>query len=163
VAWQIDGPSSMSDTMPLPFAGNRLLLQTWSNSTVFDTSGARRPLWTNTEISAIGPPAVYHGGHIYGFGGNSGEFLKCVDAGSGQARWSTRIYRGYAAVAGDTIVVLSESSGFVRLVAADPASYRELARVQALTPGARTGSPPAVAGTRVFVRNLEEVVAVEAR
>jgi len=59
--------------------------------------------------------------------------------------------------------VLSEASGLVRLVAADPSAYRELARVQVLPPGARTGTPQSVAGGRIFVRNLEELVAVAVR
>jgi outer membrane protein assembly factor BamB len=163
VLWQVDGTRSMSDTTPLAVGPDRILMQTWAHSTVFEAGGRPAPIWSNDELSALGPPPVVHGGHIFGFGGNSGEFLKCVDARTGEARWSSRIYRGYAVLAGDTIVVLSESSGLVRLVAADPASYRELARVQALTPGARTSTPPAVAGGRIFVRNLEEVVAITAR
>jgi outer membrane protein assembly factor BamB len=163
VLWQLDGKGGNSTATPLS-NGSHVLLQTWADSTLFDTGGApARAVWSNTELSAIGPPPVLHGGYFYGFGGNSGEFLKAVDAATGVARWSNRIYRGYAALAGDTLVVLSESSGLLRLVAADPSSYRELARLQVLPPGARTSTPPTVAGGRVFVRNLEEVVAVDTR
>jgi outer membrane protein assembly factor BamB len=162
VLWQVDLKEGNSDATPLS-TGSQLLLQTWASSTMFDSSNPARQLWTNTELSANGPPPVFHGGHLYGFGGNSGEFLKAVDASTGAAKWSTRIYRGYAALAGDTLVVLAESSGLLRLIAADPTAYRELAQVQVLPPGARTFTPPAVARGRVFVRNLEEVVAVDVR
>ena len=59
--------------------------------------------------------------------------------------------------------MLSESSGLLRLVAADPARYRELRRLAVLEPGARTRTPPSIAGRMIFVRNLEEIVATEAR
>ena len=60
-------------------------------------------------------------------------------------------------------MILSELAGVLRLVAADPSGYRELAQIQVLTPGARTGTPPSVAGGRIFVRNLEELVAINVR
>ena len=86
-----------------------------------------------------------------------------MDLADGKVKWTSRIYRGHLALAGDTLVVLSESAGLLRLVAADPSGYRELANVQVLRPGARTGTPPSLAGGRIFVRNLDELVAVEVR
>jgi outer membrane protein assembly factor BamB len=163
VAWQFDGKASMSDTTPVALPGNRVLIQTWANSSMYDTSASPRELWTNDELSAAGSPPVVHGEYLYGFGGNSTEFLKCVEAATGKVRWSNRIYRGFAALAGDTLVVIGEASGLLRLIGADPASYRELSRLQVLEAGARTGTPPAIAGGRIYVRNLEQVVAIDAR
>jgi outer membrane protein assembly factor BamB len=113
--------------------------------------------------AALPVPAVYVEGHLYGFGGNSAEFFKCVDASTGVTKWSTRIYRGAAVVAGRTLVIQSESSGLLRLVAADPAAYREVAKLSVLKPGASTLTPPAIADGMIFVRNLEEVAAVSIR
>jgi outer membrane protein assembly factor BamB len=153
----------MSDTMPLPLPGDRVLLQTWMNSTLLETGASPRAVWTMTELSAMGPPPVYRDGHLYGFGGNSGEFLKCVDVNTGQVRWSSRPYRGSVLLVGSTLVMLSESSGFVRLISASPAAYDERARLQVFKPGARTFTPPSFADGRIFVRNLEEMVAIEIR
>ena len=157
-AWSVDAASGMSNTAPLPLGAGRLLLQMWSGSGVFETSGAAAPrqVWSNDALT----PAVFADGHLYGFGGNSGEFFKCVDATSGTVRWSTRIYRGTAIVAGRTIVIQSESSGLLRLVAADPAAYRELTKMTVLKPGAATLAPRSIAGGLIFVRDLEEIVAV---
>ncbi|MBA2258207.1 MAG: PQQ-like beta-propeller repeat protein [Acidobacteria bacterium] len=129
---------------------------------MFETSAAAAPrqVWSNDELTAAAAPAVYADGHLYGFGGNSGEFFKCVDATSGTVRWSARIYRGAAIVAGRTIVIQSESSGLVRLVAAEPAAYRELTKMTVLKPRAATLAPPSIAGGLIFVRDLEEIVAV---
>ena len=164
VIWSLDVPSGMSNTAPLPLPGGKVLMQMWSGSAVLETtSGSARHVWHNDEITALPVPAVYVDGHLYGFGGNSSEFFKCVDAATGKPRWSSRIYRGATAAAGKTLVIQSETSGLLRLVAADPSGFRELARVTALKPGASTPTPPSVAGGLVFVRNLEEVVAVGIR
>ncbi len=161
--WQIDSPEGMSDTAPLALPGDRVLLQTWMNTTLIDASASPRAVWTMTELSAAGPPPVYRDGHLYGFGGNSGEFLKCVDLGTGQVRWSSRPYRGSVLLVGTTLVMLSESSGFLRLIAATPAGYDERVRLQVLKPGARTFTPPSFADGKIFVRNLEELVAVDVK
>ena len=124
---------------------------------------APRQLWANDELTALPVPAVYLDGHLYGFGGNSGEYFKCVDAATGSPKWNTRIYRGATVIAGRTLVIQSESSGLLRLVAADPAAYREIAKLSVLTPGAATLTPPTVEAGKIFVRNLEEVVAVTIR
>lgn len=141
---------------------DRVLLETWPHVSLYDVR-TRTPVWTSKAMAAQRNPAVVHNGHIYMFGGQSSEFLTCVEAATGKVRWTSRIYRGHLVLAGDTLVVLGESSGLLRLVAAEPSGYRELARVPVLVPGARTGTPPSLAGGRIFVRNLEELVAIDAR
>ena len=97
-------------------------------------------------------------GRVLHTGGQIGWVL---DAASGAVKWTSRTYRGHLTLAGDTLVLLSESAGLVRLIAADPSGYRELAKVQVLRPGARTSTPPSLAGGRIFVRNLDELAAIE--
>jgi outer membrane protein assembly factor BamB len=162
IAWQIDGKEGESNVTPVAVGADRVLIENWPRVSLYDIR-SRTALWTSTDISAQRAPAVVHTGHIYTYGGQSGEFLTCVEAATGKVKWSSRIYRGHLGLAGDTLVVLSESAGLLRLVAADPAGYRELSKVQVLTPGARTGTPPSIAGGRIFVRNLEEIVAVAVR
>jgi outer membrane protein assembly factor BamB len=159
VAWQIDGTEGQSDATPVLVGAGRVLLETWPQVSLYDIA-SRKALWTTRNISAQRAPSVSYQGHLYTFGGQSAEFLTCVEAETGKVKWTSRIYRGHLALAGDTLVVLSEASGLLRLVAADPSGYRELAKVQVLAPGARTGTPPSLAGGRIFVRNLEELVAV---
>jgi outer membrane protein assembly factor BamB len=162
IAWQIDGKEGESDVTPVTIGEDRVLVENWPHVSLYDTA-ARIPLWTTKEISAQRAPAVSRDGHIYTFGGQSGEFLTCVETATGKVKWASRIYRGHLALAGETLVVLAESSGLLRLVAADPEEYRELARVRVFAPGARTGTPPSIGEGRIFVRNLEEIVAVAVR
>lgn len=162
IAWQIDGQYGESDATPVVVSGVRLLIETWPQVSLYDVA-TRTPIWSSREIAAQRSPAIAHKGHLYTYGGQSSEFLTCVDVADGKVKWTSRIYRGHLVLAGDTLVVLSESAGLLRLVAADPSGYRELAKIRVLTPGARTGTPPSVAGNRIFVRNLDELVAVHVR
>jgi outer membrane protein assembly factor BamB len=163
-AWTAAVERGISDQTPLALPGTRLLLQTWAGSTVLDASAAAvSRVWANDELTAGNAPAVYHDGHLYGFGGNSGEFFKCVDASTGRVRWTTRPYRGTVALVGGAIAMVGETSGLLRLVAADPAAYREIARLDVFAPGRTSYTSPAFAQGRLFVRNLEEIVAVALR
>jgi outer membrane protein assembly factor BamB len=165
VQWELDAENGMSNQSPVALPGNRVLLQTWANTSMLAvpapgvTQPARR-LWTTGEITAGAAPAVYRDGYLYGFGGNSGEFFKCMDANTGEVKWSTRLYRGASVLVGRTLVVLSESSGLLRLVDAVPDAYRETGRLQVLKPGASTQTPPSFALGLVFFRNLDEIGAV---
>ena len=159
ILWQIDGTDGASGAVPIPLDRNRLLVERWPHLSLYDLQ-SRKPLWTSRDIVANDNPSIHHQGHIYGFGGQSGEFMTCLDAATGKVAWSNRIYRGHLVLAGDTLVVLSNAAGTLRLVASDPAGYRELAKVEVLKPGARTPTPPTVAAGRIFVRNYEEIVGV---
>lgn len=163
VVWQADLPSNLSDTAPLALPGNRVLLQTWNDSSMIDVSASPKIAWSTTDLWALYPPPASHTDTLYGFGGNSTEFFSAVDIASGKTLWTERIYRGYVINAGGTLVVMSEASGLLRLVAADRSRYRELTRFAVFRPGARTMTPPTLSGGRLFVRNLEEVVAVGLR
>ena len=159
VLWQIEGADGASGMVPIALDRNRLLVERWPHVSLYDLT-TRKPLWTTKEMVANDNPSIHYNGHIYGFGGQSGEFMTCLDASNGQVKWANRIYRGHLVLAGDTLVVLSNAAGTLRLVAPDPGGYKELAKVDVLKPGARTPTPPTVAAGQIFVRNYEEIVGI---
>jgi hypothetical protein len=55
--------------------------------------------------------------------------------------------------------VLGDQSGVLRLADATPLAYREPARTPAFNAGAQSTTGPSFAGGRIFVRNVEEMVA----
>jgi hypothetical protein len=55
--------------------------------------------------------------------------------------------------------VLSRASGNLHLVQATPAGYTEVFQAAVLTPGATSITGPSAAGSRVFLRNVEEIAA----
>jgi outer membrane protein assembly factor BamB len=163
--WAVGAPEGLSDGQPLVVSPRHVLLQSWSDSRLLTIVGdgaatTATAAWTVKTITANGTPPVHHAGTVYGFGGNHGDHLMAVDAGTGQLRWQHRLFRGSVAGLGDYLVVLSETSGALRLARATPAGYEELARIDALTPGAPAPGPAIIAGGVVYARNAEEVAAV---
>jgi outer membrane protein assembly factor BamB len=160
-------PESYSFDIPLSLPGDRTGLVTWND---FRTLEVRRQgeklaavrLWESRDVRAEIQPvnlhAVADGGHVYGFGG---EFLVCLDAATGRTVWKEKIYPGSLILVDGRLVVQSRGSGLVRVVAATPAGYRELARAEVFAPGALSRTPPSFAGGRLFLRNSDEIVAME--
>jgi outer membrane protein assembly factor BamB len=89
------------------------------------------------------------------------DFLRCIRASDGGAAWKERTYPGSVALVDGHLVALSITAGLLRVVEANPQAYRERARLQVLEPGSRAETPPSVVGRRIFLRNDEEVVAVD--
>lgn len=160
-------PESYSFDIPLSLPGDRIGLVTWNG---FRALAVRRQgeqpaaaqLWESRDVRAEIQPvnlhAVAHGGHVYGFGG---EYLVCLDAATGRAVWKEKIYPGSLILVDGRLVVQSQGSGLLRVVAATPAGYRELARAEVFAPGALSQTPPSFAGGRLFLRNSDEIVALE--
>jgi outer membrane protein assembly factor BamB len=116
-------------------------------------------VWTSTKVKPEFPDFVVHKGHAYGF---DGPFFCCVDLASGKRLWKDGRYgRGQVLLlpAADQLLVMTEETGELLLIAADPAEHRELARLQAL--GAKTWNHPVIAHGRLYVRNAEEMACYE--
>jgi outer membrane protein assembly factor BamB len=143
---------------PIPLAGESVLLLTWNDAAAVQAPAAGAPvLWRTGGLTAYVGAPVYHDGHIYGHGG---DFLRCVRATDGQTTWEEKTYPGAVALVDGHLVASSVTAGLLRVIEASPSAYRERARLQVLTPGSRSETPPSVAGRLIFLRNDEEVVAV---
>jgi outer membrane protein assembly factor BamB len=113
-----------------------------------------RAVWQNRNLKNRFNSSVLHDGFIYGF--DEGIFA-CIDARTGERRWKGGRY-GYGQVllAGDHIILLSESGDLV-LLKATPESHQELARFAAIE--GKTWNHPAIAGGVLLVRNAREMAA----
>jgi outer membrane protein assembly factor BamB len=147
---------------PVPFGDDSVLLVTWNDATAWrapkDAASPGAPLWTSSAFTYYVGLPVFHEGHFYG---NGGDFLRCVRARDGATVWEEKTYPGSVALVDGHLVVVSVTAGLVRLVEATPEGYRERARVSALAPGARAETAPSVVGRRIYVRNDEEIAAIE--
>jgi outer membrane protein assembly factor BamB len=161
LAWQHTLDKSWSLATPVPLDADRVLVMTWNDAALVKTPAAAAGpsvLWRTPGLTAfIGTP-VYRDGHIYGHGG---DYLRCIRASDGSTAWEERVYPGSVTLAGSSLVALSINAGLLRVVEATPAAYRERARLQTFEPGSSAETPPSVVGRRIYVRNDEEVVAVD--
>jgi outer membrane protein assembly factor BamB len=115
-----------------------------------------RPLWRNREMKNHFNNSVHHEGVLYGF---DMAFLKAVDAATGETLWRARGFgTGSLVVAGNHLVVLSDA-GEIALAETSRTTLSVLRRQQVLA--GRTWTPPSVAEGRIYLRNAEEIVALE--
>ena len=148
---------------PLVLADDRLLVSRGSSSSLLKLSreaGAWKatPVWTSPRLKGGLSPTVHAGGSLFGFGG---QYLLCLDAATGEPRWREKTNAGGIIRVGRHLVVLGEQSGVLRVAEAAAGGYRELARAAAFNAGAQSTTGPSYAGGRIFVRNVEEMVAYE--
>jgi hypothetical protein len=117
-------------------------------------------LWADKLLKINLSTPVLVDGHFYNFGPLKGKDYVCVDARSGAVKWRQPGFglgkdQDYAATiaVGKNLLVLTYD-GQLFMVAADPAKYTELGRVQVC---GKTWSHPALADGRLYVRDGREL------
>jgi outer membrane protein assembly factor BamB len=112
--------------------------------------------WKTTRFTPVFNDVVRVGENLFGL--DAGR-LACVDLADGKVRWKEGNYgAGQVLLVGDKILVVAES-GQLACVAANPAEYEELWKVDAVK--GKTWNHPAVARGRLFVRNATQMAAFE--
>lgn len=98
-------------------------------------------------------------GHVYGF---DNATFKCIEAATGEQKWAKRgrMGKGSLVYADGHLLVLTET-GRLLLVEATPEAYVEKAAVQVLE--GRCWTAPSLSGGRLFLRNREEMLALDLR
>ncbi len=157
--------SDMNIMQPLVLPGDRVFISSEATNGCAllevkkdGTSWSVQPAWANRNLAARFANPVYYQGHIYGL---HNGVLCCLDAATGRRLWrGERFDSGQLLLTGGTLLVQTERTGELAAVAADPAEYRELGRIQVFQ-GSRTWNTPTLAGGRVYLRNHEEMVCLE--
>lgn len=147
--------------------GNRVMVNSHSFGLVCievsrdgDTFVARQA-WINKNAKINIATPVRCGDYLYSQGPNK-DFI-CVDARTGELRWSQpgfgqgRKDYSSAVKVGDRLLVLSDS-GTLFLLAADPARYRELGRLQVC---GGTWAFPAYARGKLFARDASSLICLD--
>jgi hypothetical protein len=147
---------------PLVLAEDRVLVPRFASSVLLSLqregdSWKAAEAWSSPRLKGGHSPTVHdNNGSLFGF---SGQYLLCVDAKTGEPRWREKTYSGTLIRVGRHLVVLGEASGVLRVAEAVATGYREVARANAFNAGSQSIVAPSYAGGRIFVRNVEEMVA----
>lgn len=163
--WSHNGPGVNAEVSnpPLVLPDNRVLIAYWGEAVMLrlsSTGGAitATEVWRTTRLRNSYSPIVYRDGSLFGF---AGAFLTCVDAATGEIRWRERSYEGTLVGLGAHLLVLGQTSGDLTIVHASPDKYAEITKLTVFTPGATSMTGPSIAGRRVYIRNVEEMVAID--
>src|SRR5262249_16225631 len=119
-----------------------------------------RTVYSGNQLKTHFSSNVRVDGHIYGFDGNqNNSFLTCLDVKTGQERWKERGFDQGSILVGDRHLVVLSENGRLALIEPSPESYREKATWQVLQ--GQCWASPALAGTRLYVRNEKQLLCVD--
>jgi len=163
--WEHPFPADQPNVaQPLPLPGDQVLLSAGYGvgSKLYriepDPGGAMsaRLVWETPRLKSKFANLVSHEGYVYGL---DDGVLVCLDPADGQRKWrSGRYGHGQAILVAGLLLVQAED-GEVVLVEPRPDALRELTRFTAFD--GKTWNPPAVAGSRLYVRTDREAAAFE--
>ena len=149
------GPTVNAAT-PLVFDGKLFVTASYGIGAELRTLDGEkiRAVWANDDtLSSQYTTAVEHDGYLYGVHGRADQgaaHLRCIDAATGDIRWSKDGFGvAHAILAGDKMLLLGED-GKLTLIAADPKRCRELASAQIAR--GTTRALPALSGGKLFVK-----------
>jgi outer membrane protein assembly factor BamB len=161
--WSLTGPDpkDVVANSPIVLPGDRVLYGTWHHSVLAKVTRrgdgwSAAELWRSPRLRAYNGPALHRDGLLYTF---TGPQLICADLATGEIRWQERIGAGTLMGLGTHLVVLGQTSGELRIVRASPERYQEVSRMSVLKPGVMSMTGPSLAGGRLFLRNIREMVA----
>jgi outer membrane protein assembly factor BamB len=176
VYWQFPLKDKLMESSTTPIrAGNRLIASSITYGSVAldlltrDDKPAVKEAWKNPELTSyFTTPVVVGENDLYLVtGSNPLAFTKAqatlhsIDLKTGKKRWSKPGVGEYHAAllrTGDNNLLMMEEGGTLVLLAADPSSYRELARAKVC---GHAWAHPAVANGRLYIRDDKELVCVE--
>ena len=121
-----------------------------------DGALAASEVWTSRSMKNNFNSSVLLGGHIYGF---DNATLRCIKASTGESVWLQRGFGKGSLIAADGLLFILGDQGVIALADASPEGYRERGRLQALN--AKSWTCPTLAGGRLYLRNLDEIVSLK--
>ena len=124
-----------------------------------DTTSARE-LWFTNQMRIHHGNFIKIGGHIYGSSGDFGPApMSAVDLATGEVVWRDRAFaKATILLAGEQLIVLDED-GTLGLATVSPKGLDVQARAEIFS--GRSWTAPTLVGTRLYMRDRKEMVALE--
>ena len=147
---------------PLAVAGSRVLISGMNEARLIEVKadGERftaTEAWTTARLKNSLSPTLFEDGHLFGFGSG---YLVCLDD-RGEVAWREKVYAGALIFVDGHVLILGAESGELRVARLSPRGYDERLKAPVFNAGATSVSGPAFAGGRLFLRNTEEMVALD--
>lgn len=113
-------------------------------------------VWENRAMKNHFNPAVLVGDHLFGF---DNATFKSVATANGHQGWAFRGLGKGSLIAADGLLLVLSDRGTLLLLEANPASYTERSRFQAMN--GRSWTAPALSGGRLYLRDQDEMVCLD--
>ncbi len=113
-------------------------------------------IWDNPKMRNHFSSCVLHGNYFYGC---DEKVVRWISADTGEEKWKQRgLGKGSLLFADDHLIILSDEGALV-LAEATPVEYKEKARAEILS--GRCWTVPSLAGGKLYLRNMDEMVCLE--
>ncbi len=153
-------------SMPVWVGGHLLFLSSAYNggSRVLDlareTNTVVTEKWFSNKLRIHITNAIPKNGYVLGSSGDFGPaFLTAVDINTGKELWRDRSFsKANMILAGDKLILLDED-GKLALAKPDPSGLHVISRAELLQHNAWT--PPSLVGTKLYLRDRREIMAVD--
>ena len=160
---QTTGWTEEASRAPVALPGDRVLVTGWGEAKLFQVKSdggklSASEVWKTPRLKNSYSPTVFHDGLIYGM---NRDYLTCVDPANGEAVWRHKVYGGSMILVDGHAVILGDTSGDLRVGRLTRQGYEEKAKQPVFNAGATSSTGPSFLGKRIYVRNVEEMVALE--
>ncbi len=148
---------------PVALPGNRVLISSWGEAKLLQVKSdagklSATEVWKTPRLKSSYSPTVFHEGLIVGM---NGAYLTAVDPATGDAVWRHKVYSGSLILVDGHAVILGENSGDLRVGRLTPKGFEEKTVRPVFNAGAASFTGPSFQGRRIYLRNVEEAVALE--
>lgn len=160
---QATGWTEEASRAPVALPDDRVLITGWGEAKLFQvrSEGGRlsaSEVWKTPRLKNSYSPTVFHDGLIFGM---NRDYLTCIDPASGEAVWRHKVYGGSLILVDGHAVILGDSSGDLRVGRITRQGFEEKAKQPVFNAGATSSTGPSFQGRRIYLRNVEEMVALE--
>jgi len=119
-----------------------------------------KELWFTNRMRVHFGSVLRIGDHFYGSSGDFGPaFIVAVEAATGRVAWQSRAFARAQLVNGGAAVVLLDEDGTLGLIRLSPTGLTEISRASVME--ATSWTPPTLVGSRVYLRDRENMVALD--
>jgi len=162
--WQTQFDGNAAD--PAFFDDRLFITSAWERGcALLDVSGgSARVVWENKNLRGHLSSPIFLDGHLYGIDDNTpnGQ-LRCLDAKTGEVKWTQKGMFESMSMAGGRILAL-DKKGLLVIAEASPKEYKELAKAAILNSKARNWTAPVLANGLVYCRNGDgDLVCIDLR
>jgi len=158
--WSYPWAKATFPIAPAPVViGNSMILAAAGQGAALIPIGSDKPAWTSQDLAPRAATPILLNGCLYGPNQTTGSLVS-IDAKDGSTRWTQKLDAGGLTLVNGKLIVLSRT-GELTLVAPSPKAFKSLGSFRAIDSD-ECWTPPAVAGSRLLVRDWEgDVVALD--
>lgn len=165
VLWRY--PWELTPSQPLFIPPDKVFVSTVSNAGALllqigpeNAESRFTEVWRIQRLKNAWNSSIAFDGHLYGF---DNATLRCISLADGELEWAARGLGQGTLILADGLLIAMSDKGKLALIEPSPEGYQERGSLQLLSAEERSWTSPAIAHGILYVRNHQELVALDLR